>query len=116
MRLLATSTPACGVRKISEGKEVGVWSHTLTPGVWQQGILEHEHGVDLAKVTWVVNDEEHVGQCHDDIPANVIRNIGANLSTMLMEGELPGGLSVRTESPYVRPLIADQETAEFKHY
>ena len=97
-------------------KKVGVRSPTLTPGVWAKGILAHEYGVDLAKVTWVVNDEEHVVQRHDDTPANVIRDIGADLGRMLAEGELAGGLSVQTESPHARPLLADPQAAALESY
>ncbi len=43
-----------------EGKRVGSRSHTVTPIVWARGIMKMEHGVDLNKVTWVANDEEHV--------------------------------------------------------
>ena len=99
-----------------EGKKVGVRSHTLTPGVWEKGILAHDYGVDLTKVTWVVNDEEHLLQSHDDTPANVIRDIGADLGKMLAGGELAGGLSVGTESPDVRPLIADPQAAAIDSY
>src|SRR5262245_63685583 len=43
-----------------EGKKVGVRAYTVTTGVWARGILATEYGVDLDRITWVVNDEEHV--------------------------------------------------------
>src|SRR5262249_35925893 len=37
-----------------EGKRVGVnRGYTVTTGVWARAILQHEHGVDLSRVTWV---------------------------------------------------------------
>ena len=37
-----------------EGKRIGIRSYTQTTGIWVRGILQHEYGVDLNKVTWVV--------------------------------------------------------------
>ena len=44
------------------GRRVGVRAYTVTGGVWVRGILQHEYGVDLSRVTWVVVDEEHVAE------------------------------------------------------
>ncbi|PYQ77582.1 MAG: hypothetical protein DMG01_14585 [Acidobacteria bacterium] len=47
-----------GVRtpKDLEGKRVGVnRGYTVTTGLWVRSILQHEHGVDLSKVTWVLH-------------------------------------------------------------
>ena len=43
-----------------EGKKVGVRAYSVTTGVWTRGILVNEYGLDSSKVTWVVDDEEHV--------------------------------------------------------
>ena len=43
-----------------EGKKVGVRAYSVTTGVWTRGILIDEYGLDSSKVTWVVDDEEHV--------------------------------------------------------
>ena len=56
-----------GIRtpKDLEGRKVGVnRGYTVTTGLWARSILQHEHGVDLSKVTWVLNDQEHV----EDVP------------------------------------------------
>jgi 4,5-dihydroxyphthalate decarboxylase len=46
-----------------EGERVGVnRGYTVTTGVWARGILASEYGVDLAAVTWVRSDEEHVAE------------------------------------------------------
>ncbi len=53
-----------------EGKKVGVRAYSVTTGVWTRGILTNEYGVDPRKVTWVVDDEEHVTQLK--LPPNVV--------------------------------------------
>ena len=85
-----------GVRspKDLEGKRVGVRAYTVTTGVWARGILATEYGVDLSKVTWVLSDEEHVDDYHPHYPANVVSQVGANLSEMVAKGELDAAIGV----------------------
>ncbi len=45
-----------------EGKKVGVRTYAQTTGLWVKGILQHEHGVDLDKVTWMTIDESHLAE------------------------------------------------------
>ena len=54
--------PDAGIKvpKDLEGKKVGVRAYSVTTGVWTRGIFVNEYGLDSAKVTWVVDDEEHV--------------------------------------------------------
>jgi 4,5-dihydroxyphthalate decarboxylase len=98
-----------------EGKKVGVRAYTVTTGVWARGILATEYGVDLDKITWVVVDEEHVQEYRK--PGNVMERPGANLATMLVEGELAAAIGVgRVDSPEVKPLIPDASGAEASWY
>jgi 4,5-dihydroxyphthalate decarboxylase len=100
-----------------EGKKVGVRAYTVTTGVWARGILATEYGVDLSKVTWVLNDEEHVDEYHTHYPSNVIYQAGANLGTMVANGELAAAIGVgRVDSPDVKPLIPDARQAEAAWY
>jgi 4,5-dihydroxyphthalate decarboxylase len=100
-----------------EGKKVGVRAYTVTTGVWARGILATEYGVDLSKVTWVLNDEEHVEEYHQKYPANVIYQAGANLGTMVANGELAAAIGVgRVDSPDVKPLIPSAREAEAAWY
>ena len=70
-----------------EGRRVGVRAYTVTTGVWMRGILASEYGVDLSKVTWVVDDEEHVTTLR--LPSNVQRAPdGKSLAGMMAAGEL----------------------------
>jgi 4,5-dihydroxyphthalate decarboxylase len=100
-----------------EGKKVGVRAYTVTTGVWARGILSAEYGVDLSKVTWVLNDEEHVEEYHQQYPANVVYQAGANLGAMVANGELAAAIGVgRVDSPDVKPLIPNAREAEAAWY
>src|SRR5919197_628659 len=100
-----------------EGKKVGVRAYTVTTGVWARGILATEYGVDLSKVTWVLNDEEHVEEYHQKYPANVVYQAGANLAQMVASGELAAAIGLgRVDSPDVKPLIPNAREAEAAWY
>jgi 4,5-dihydroxyphthalate decarboxylase len=78
-----------GIRtpKDLEGKTVGVRAWSVSTGIWTRGILQNEYGVDLSKITWVVDDEEHVQSLQ--LPANVIHAApGRSLAAMMADGEL----------------------------
>jgi len=84
--------PDSGIRhpRDLEGKKVGVRAYSVTTGVWTRGILIDEFGLDASKVTWVVDDEEHVTQM--PLPANVIHAPnGQSLVDMIQRGELAAG-------------------------
>lgn len=70
-----------------EGKRVGVRAYSVTTGVWTRGILIDDYGLDSSKVTWVVDDEEHVTQLR--LPSNVVHaRAGQSLASMIDAGEL----------------------------
>src|SRR5689334_17822942 len=74
-----------------EGCKVGVRAYSVTTGVWVRGILMDEYGVDSSKITWVVDDEEHVTQLK--LPDNVVHAPeGRSLADMMADGELAAGL------------------------
>ena len=75
-----------------EGKKVGVRAYSVTSGVWTRGILMDEYGLDSAKVTWVVDDEEHVQELK--LPPNVEHAPqGTSLAQMMAQGEIDAGLA-----------------------
>jgi 4,5-dihydroxyphthalate decarboxylase len=75
-----------------EGKQVGVRAYSVTTGVWTRQILIDEYGVDNDKITWVVDDEEHVTQM--TLPPNVIHAPeGRSLADMMADGELVAGFA-----------------------
>jgi 4,5-dihydroxyphthalate decarboxylase len=84
--------PDAGIRepKDLEGKKVGVRAYSVTTGVWTRQVLIDEFGLDSSKVTWVVDDEEHVTQLK--LPPNVIHAPeGTSLADMMASGELSAG-------------------------
>lgn len=86
--------PDAGIRtpKDLEGKKVGVRAYSVTTGVWTRQVLIDEFGLDSSKVTWVVDDEEHVTQLK--LPPNVIHaREGGSLADMMANGELAAGFA-----------------------
>lgn len=77
-----------------EGKKVGVRAYSVTTGVWTRGVLANEYGMDSDKVTWVVDDEEHVTQLK--LPPNVMHAAaGKSLTSMMESGEIQAGFTAR---------------------
>lgn len=84
--------PDAGIEtpKDLEGRKVGVRAYSVTTGVWTRAVLIDEYGLDSSKVTWVVDDEEHVTQLQ--LPPNVIHTPqGTSLAEMMAAGELAAG-------------------------
>jgi 4,5-dihydroxyphthalate decarboxylase len=104
-----------GIRspKDLEGKRVGVArGYTVTTGVWARSVLQHEHGVDLSKVTWVLSGDEHVAEFRP--PANVVPlEKGRKMADLVISGELPAAINVDVDHPDVKPLIANPKEAGF---
>jgi 4,5-dihydroxyphthalate decarboxylase len=70
-----------------EGKRFGVRAYSVTTGVWKRGLLQNDYGVDIDRVTWVVDDEEHVAALK--LPGNVEHvPEGSSLVAMMAEGRL----------------------------
>jgi 4,5-dihydroxyphthalate decarboxylase len=86
--------PDAGIRVPNdlEGKKVGVRAYSVTTGVWTRGIFVNEYELDSAKVTWVVDDEEHVTSLK--LPPNVVHAPeGKSLQSMMKAGEIQAGFS-----------------------
>lgn len=74
------------VPKDLEGRRVGVRAYTVSTGVWVRGVLSNEYGVDVDKITWVVDDDDHI---EGRAPANVERvTDGRSLGELLRAGEI----------------------------
>jgi 4,5-dihydroxyphthalate decarboxylase len=104
-----------GIRnpKDLEGQRVGVnRGYTVTTGVWARSILQHQYGVDLNRITWVLSGDEHVAEYQP--PANVVPiEKGKKMEDMLVSGEIPAAIGVQVDSPDVRPLIESAREAGF---
>lgn len=86
--------PDAGIKvpKDLEGKKVGVRAYSVTTGVWTRGIFVNEYGLDSGKVTWVVDDEEHVTTLK--LPPNVLHAPeGKSLQSMMKAGEIQAGFT-----------------------
>jgi 4,5-dihydroxyphthalate decarboxylase len=95
-----------------EGRRVAVRSYTQTTGIWVRGILAHEHGVALERLTWVCTDDAHLAEYHDP---TIVERTGSGsgpgakpLDKMLIDGDvdaaIPAGDLTR-DHPHIRHLF-----------
>lgn len=70
-----------------EGRKVGVRTYAQTTGLWVRGILQHEYGVDLDKVTWMTVGEGHLSE-HPDPPNCQRLPAGRSLAQLMLDGEV----------------------------
>jgi 4,5-dihydroxyphthalate decarboxylase len=97
-----------------EGRRVGVnRGYTVTTGLWARSVLQHQYGVDLDKITWVLSGDEHVAEYRP--PANVVPiEKGKKMSDQLASGELAAAIGVEIDHPDVKALIANAREAGFE--
>lgn len=91
-----------------EGKRVGVRTYAQTTGLWVRGILQHEYGVDLDKVTWCTVGEGHLAEYSD--PPNCERlPKGSDIGRMMLDGEPVATLQGvdLPKDPRVQRLVPD---------
>jgi len=94
-----------------EGRRVGVnRGYTVTTGLWARSILQHEYGVDLKSITWVLSGDEHVAEYRP--PSNVVPiPEGRTLEEMLLSGEIAAANGVQMDSPDIKPLVPNAKEA-----
>jgi len=95
-----------------EGKKVGVRTYSQTTALWIRGVLGHEYGVDLDKVTWMTLGDGHLAEYRD--PQNCVRlPAGSNIPQMMLDGELDAALlgEDMPKDPRVRTLVPDAHNA-----
>jgi 4,5-dihydroxyphthalate decarboxylase len=97
-----------------EGRKVGVnRGYTVTTGLWARSVLQHEYGVDLKKITWVLSGDEHVAEYRP--PSNVMPiEKGKKMADMVVSGELVAAIGIEVDHPDVKPLIPDAQEAGFE--
>jgi 4,5-dihydroxyphthalate decarboxylase len=94
------------------GRRVGVRTYSQTTGVWVRGILQHEYGVDLDRVTWITFDDSHLAEYSD--PPNCRRAPkGKKLVGMLLDREIDAAIlgSNMPRDPRLKTLIPDADAA-----
>lgn len=90
------------------GKRIGIPEYQLSANVWARAILEEEHGVRPAEITWVRGGYDTPGRVEKISlnlpPGVVIENApeGATISGMLAAGELDGVMGPRAPSCFER--------------
>src|ERR1051326_4470716 len=112
--ILCNTTLGVRTPKDLEGRTVGVnRGYTVTTGVWARSILQHQYGVDLNRVTWVLSGDEHVAEYQP--PRNVVPiEKGKKMEDLLVSGEIPAAIGVQgIDSPGVKPLIPNARDAGF---
>jgi 4,5-dihydroxyphthalate decarboxylase len=96
-----------------EGRRVGVRSYAQTTGLWARGVLQHEYGVDLDRVTWVTFDDAHLAEYTD--PANTERapKGAKKLAQMMFDGDVAAAIlgADMPKDPRVRTLVPDAQKA-----
>jgi 4,5-dihydroxyphthalate decarboxylase len=95
-----------------EGRKVGVRTYTQTTALWIRGILRHEYGVDLDKVTWMTLGDGHLAEYND--PQNCQRlPADASIPQMMLNGELAAALlgEDMPKDERVRTLVPDAHAA-----
>ncbi len=100
-----------------EGKKVGVRTYSQTTALWIRGVLRHEYGVDLDKVTWMTLGDGHLAEYHD--PVNCVRlPAGSNIPQMMLDGQLDAALlgEDMPKDPRVRTLVPDAHNAAKSWY
>ncbi len=83
-----------------EGKRVGIPEWAQTAGIYARGLLQHEYGVDLARIDWVqagVREPGRVEKVALKLPPGVriTPAPGNTLAGMLARGELDAVISAR---------------------
>jgi len=100
-----------------EGRKVGVnRGYTVTTGLWARGILQHEYGVDLDKITFMPTDDEHVAEFV--APNNVDYQFrGRPMRELLLTDVIDAAIGeIGVQAPEIQPLIPDARNAAFDYY
>src|SRR5262245_61145079 len=110
-----------------KGRKIGLPEYQLTANVWARAILEDDHGVKPADVTWVRGGIETPGRPEKislDLPKEIkLENApeGATISQLLAGGEIDGFMAPRPPAlanghPHVGWLFADPTAAAKDYY
>jgi 4,5-dihydroxyphthalate decarboxylase len=111
--------PGIKAPKDLEGKRVGIPEWAQTAGIYVRGMLQHEYGVDLARIKWFqagVREPGRVEKVKLNLPPGVsIQPMPERtLADMLGKGDLDAVISAR-EVPGTR-LFQNYRTAEAEYW
>jgi 4,5-dihydroxyphthalate decarboxylase len=96
-----------------EGRKVGVRSYAQTTGLWVRGVLKHEYGVDLDRVTWVTFDDAHLAEYTDPPNTERVAKGGKKLAQMMFDGDVAAAIlgADMPKDPRVRTLVPEPHQA-----
>jgi 4,5-dihydroxyphthalate decarboxylase len=103
-----------------QGKRVGIPEWAQTAGIYVRGLLQHEYGVDLARIDWVqagVREPGRVEKVALKLPPGVRITPAPDktLAAMLASGELDAVISARDPGgPRLFPNYLEVEEAYFR--
>jgi len=90
------------------GRRFGVRSYTQTTGAWIRGFLQHEYGVDPAKVTWVCWEGAHLAEYRDPPHVERVPEGAKKIEEMLLDGDIDGAIvGELPKDARVKPLFPD---------
>jgi len=107
--------PSIKKPKDLEGKRVGIPEWAQTAGMYVRGLLQHDYGVDLARIDWVqagVREPGRVEKVELKLPPGVRIRAAPDktLAGMLASGELDAAISAR--DPGGRRLFENYQEVE----
>lgn len=112
---------AAGIREPRdlEGKRLGVMTWFNTAALWARGALQHEYGVDLAKIRWVTSEASEVDE--PTLPTGVKLSAATGpLVKLLLAGELDALITPRTpardHAQKIVRLFPDVRAVEADYY
>jgi 4,5-dihydroxyphthalate decarboxylase len=104
------------------GKRVGVRRFSLSAGIWARGLLQHDYGVPLERIQWVVQTATPL---RPEVAAKLdVRQVAPDepLERLLLRGELDATIEaftigpLRDGSPLVHRLFEDSASAELEYH
>lgn len=99
-----------------EGRRVAIRSYTQTTGIWVRGILQHDYGVDLRRVTWACMDDAHLAEYRDPPFVERLDPKGKPIDQMLIDGDVDAAIipaDLTKDHAHIRHLFPNpHETAK----
>lgn len=101
-----------------EGKRVAILMWANTAGVWARGALQHAYGVDLARIHWLVRNQDDMAPP----PGMSYEPLTGNVDEMLLSGALDAVIdpnvlpSITRRDPRVRRLFPDYKAEEQAYF
>ena len=82
------------------GRRVGVRRLNLSAGLWARALLQHDHGVDLTDITWVVTvDVPLRDETRNRLDVEVVHS-GESLEELLVRGDIDAMIEASTLSVF----------------